>query len=151
MKNECSHNPLAVTGEDVVHTGQIRGVWKGNENNLFFLKYIYFLCKRSWWVFFLLALTLDTTDDGYIWFVYTTCILFYFFPSMPQAPVWHWSVILIWWYFHASVWSVYGFWLSEEKIAISAGICISLAPLMVIWWYYWSQAILLQLPFFNLI
>lgn len=81
--------------------------------------------------------------------LYIQHAFWFFFPFMPRAPVWHRTVILIWWYFHASVWSVCGFWLSEERI--SAGICISLAPLMVICWYYWSQAILLQLPYFYFI
>lgn len=44
---------------------------------------------------FLQTLTLDTTDDGYIWFVYKTL-----FPFMPHAPVWpliSFSVLFVCW------------------------------------------------------
>lgn len=97
-----------VTGDDIVHTEQIRGVWNGNEKYFFFFFNVFLFCvKTSWWVF-----SFDFDIRHYWWWVHMICIYsktcIFFFPFMPQAPVvtfeqWY----LLKWYFQKSVvWSV---------------------------------------------
>lgn len=92
---------LLVTSDDIVHTEQIRGVWNGNENK-FFLKYIFVLCKDI-----MMGVSFDFDIRHYwwwvhIWFVYKTCIFFFpFYATSTSVTFEQW--FLLEWYFQKSV------------------------------------------------